>query len=104
MRSKEEITKNDVGSLEDVLGTSDSLLHEQQHPRSRAEHMEWCKSRAMEYVNSGNLKEGFASMMSDLRKHPETEHHLGIELGMMQMMGGFLSNYDKMKHFIMGFN
>jgi hypothetical protein len=43
-------------------------------------------------------------MISDLGKHPETKGHLGIELGMMQMIGGHLSTNDKMRNFINGFN
>ena len=40
--------------------------------RTRKEHLAFCKQRAMEYVASGNLLEAVTSMMSDLRKHPET--------------------------------
>jgi len=70
----------------------------------RQEHIEWCKSRALKYVDSGDLQDAFASMASDLRKHPETEKHIGIELGMLQLMAGRLSTPDAMRHFINGFN
>lgn len=40
--------------------------------RTREEHLNFCKQRAMEYVSSGDLLEAVTSMMSDLRKHPET--------------------------------
>jgi hypothetical protein len=43
-------------------------------------------------------------MTSDLGKHPETEGHIGIQLGMMQLMGGMLSRPAQMRHFIEGFN
>jgi hypothetical protein len=39
---------------------------------SRKEHLEWCERRALEYVEMGDLKNAYASMASDLRKHPET--------------------------------
>ena len=39
---------------------------------TRAEHLAWCKTRALEYVESGDLKGAQASMASDLTKHPET--------------------------------
>jgi hypothetical protein len=37
-----------------------------------AEHLEWCKSRALEYLEQGDLLQAHASMISDLSKHPET--------------------------------
>ena len=39
---------------------------------TRAEHLAWCKRRAMEYVDAGDLSNAVASMGSDLSKHPET--------------------------------
>ncbi len=38
----------------------------------RAEHLAWCKTRALEYVEGGDLAGAIASMMSDLTKHPQT--------------------------------
>ncbi len=71
---------------------------------TRAEHLQWCKTRAIEYVNAGDNQQAFASMASDLGKHPETQGHVGLELGMMQLMAGHLDAPDKMRHFINGFN
>lgn len=71
---------------------------------TRAEHMQWCKDRALEYVGQGDVSQAFASMVSDLRKHDETADHPAIELGMQMMMGGMLSSPADMKHFIEGFN
>ena len=71
---------------------------------SRSEHMQWCKNRALEYVDSGDLINAWASMVSDLSKHEETQGHVGIELGMMQMMIGGLKTQHEMRHFIEGFN
>ena len=39
--------------------------------RSRDEHLAWCKNRALEYLDRGDLENAFASMGSDLNKHPE---------------------------------
>lgn len=39
---------------------------------TRAEHLAWCKQRATEYVQAGDLRNAVASMGSDMRKHPET--------------------------------
>lgn len=40
--------------------------------RTREEHLAWCKQRALEYVDAGDLVNAVASMGSDLQKHPET--------------------------------
>lgn len=71
---------------------------------TRQEHMEWCKKRALEYVDAGDCQQAFASMASDLGKHQDTEGHIGIQLGMMQMMSGQLSQPEDMRRFIEGFN
>ena len=41
--------------------------------RTRAEHMAWCKARALEYVDEGHLAAAVSSMLSDLNKHPDTK-------------------------------
>ena len=41
---------------------------------TRAEHMQWCKHRAIEYVNIGDLQNAVRSMLSDLQKHPDTKN------------------------------
>ena len=72
--------------------------------RTRTEHMAWCKQRALEYVDRGDIKNAFASMVSDLKKHPETENHSGIHLGIGLLMSGSLSTTEQMRKFIEGFN
>lgn len=71
---------------------------------TREEHLAWCKERALEYVEQGNLTDAYASMASDLTKHPETEKHAAIQLGMMLMVSGHLGTAQKMREFINGFN
>ena len=71
---------------------------------NRTEHVEWCKKRALEYLDKGDLKNAFISMMSDIKKHPETEKHIGILLGIQLSMGGFLNTSGKLRKFIEGFN
>lgn len=66
--------------------------------------MEWCKKRALEYVANGDIHNGLVSMMSDLKKHPETEHHSGIMLTAMLMMNGNLKTTDAATKHINGFN
>lgn len=71
---------------------------------TRAEHLEWCKRRALEYVDAGEMRNAVTSMFSDLRKHPETEDHPAIQLGMMLRMAGKLDTARDVKSFIEGFN
>lgn len=71
---------------------------------TRAQHLAWCKQRALAELESGNIEDAFASMASDLQKHPETQGHIGIQLGTMQLMGGRLSSPQQMRRFIEGFN
>jgi hypothetical protein len=40
--------------------------------RTRDEHLEFCKQRAREYLDRGELAEAVASMGSDMDNHPET--------------------------------
>lgn len=71
---------------------------------NRAEHLQWCKDRALEYVENNDTDQAFASMMSDIGKHDETTGHIGIQLGMMLKMSGHLSTEPQMKEWIIGFN
>lgn len=72
--------------------------------QTRKEHLQWCKDRAREYVEAGDVAQACASMVSDLRIHPETQDHSGIELMSMMMMAGHLNDGDRMRSFIEGFN
>jgi hypothetical protein len=71
---------------------------------TRAEHLAWCKQRALAYVEMGDTAQAFASMGSDLRKHPDTAEHPAIMFGMMLLMGGKLNDPVEMRKFIEGFN
>ena len=62
------------------------------------------QTRALEYVEAGDAHGAWASMVSDLGKHNETAGHLGIELGIMQLLGGMLNTPEQMRTFIEGFN
>lgn len=71
---------------------------------NRAEHLQWCKDRALAYCSAGDWKQAWASMASDMRKHPETENHIAIELGMRLMLAGHMNTVDSVKEFVLGFN
>jgi hypothetical protein len=55
---------------------------------TRAEHLQWSKDRAHEYINQGDYKNAVTSMMSDLNKHPETRDSPGIQLGLGLLVFG----------------
>lgn len=71
---------------------------------TRAEHLAWCKQRALEYVEAGDVPNAVSSMLSDLRKHSEplydqsTFHVLATD-GLM-----FRKTPDDVRNWINGFN
>lgn len=76
---------------------------------TRAEHLAWCKQRALEYLTKGpyfSIDDAMASMISDLGKHDETRHHVGTTCQLMFSLrsGGHLETAEKMREFIQGFN
>ena len=71
---------------------------------TRAEHLAWCKERALEYVDAGDSMNGLTSMFSDLEKHSETAGHPGTKIGMGLLMIGSLSDPKRAREFIEGFN
>lgn len=71
---------------------------------TRAAHLEWCRKRALAYVDAGDLNSAFASLVSDLGKHPETAGHAAIELGSMLMFAGQLNTARDVRDFINGCN
>jgi len=71
---------------------------------TRAEHLEWCKKRALEYIQGGDIEQGIISMMSDIRKHPETDSQALASLCMMMLVSGKLKTQHEAEKFINGFN
>jgi hypothetical protein len=71
---------------------------------SRAEHLAWCKQRALEYVDAGDNQGAFTSMASDMSKHPDTANTDVQVLGMMLLMSGHLDSPTQMRDWINGFN
>jgi hypothetical protein len=70
---------------------------------TRAEHLQWCKDRALEYVEAGLLDQAMASFCSDWRKHDDmgSMPTVLIQLGTMYAMSG---NAEDMRRWITGFN
>ena len=72
--------------------------------QSRGEHLAWCKQRALEYADRGDIEQAFSSMASDLGKHAETANHIGIHLGAMMLFAGHIKTAADIRKFIEGFN
>lgn len=70
---------------------------------SRAQHLDWCKRRALEYVELGELSNAVASMASDMRQHPETDSaslsFLAVA-GMLEIANG----PEAVRRWVEGFN
>lgn len=71
---------------------------------NRTEHVQWAKDRAIQELEYGGPNAALASVCSDLTKHPETQDHGAIQLGMMLAMGGHLGSNAKMREWIDGIN
>ena len=69
----------------------------------REEHLEWCKQRAREYLDRGDIANGISSMLSDLNNHPETkqDNTTMSALGLLYAMNKDLRGA---RRFIEGFN
>lgn len=57
---------------------------------TRAEHLQWAKDRALEYLDRGELVDAVASFGSDLNKHDELRGHASVELLAMHALSGLL--------------
>ena len=69
---------------------------------TRDEHVAWCKQRAREYLDRGDIKNAITSMLSDMGKREDTKvNHMLALLGMKVIV-----DHDpaEAKRFIEGFN
>lgn len=71
---------------------------------NRSEHLQWCKDRAIAYIDAGDLRGAFASFQSDMSKHEQTENHMALDMGTILMVNGQLGTPHEMKEWIEGFN
>lgn len=69
----------------------------------RAEHLAWCKQRALACLPADPAN-ALTSMISDLGKHPETVDHIGIRLTVALMAFGNLQTAEQARRHIEGFN
>ena len=68
------------------------------------EHLEWAKKRAIAELEFSGISSAIASIQSDLRKHPETENHTGLDLMTRLVSTGHLTTKEDVRKFIEGFN
>jgi uncharacterized protein (UPF0332 family) len=81
-----------------------TLLEEPIADMTRAEHLAWCKARALDYVETGYVDQAFYSFLSDMRKHEETKDHAALQLMTELFIAGHLNDARAMREFIEGFN
>lgn len=64
---------------------------------TRAEHLEWSKRRALDYLDRGEFLDGVWSMLSDMNTHPELAHHSGL------LLFSTLCTLDDARYWVKGF-
>lgn len=70
-------------------------------PDGRAEHLAWCKERALAYLDAGEpVHLAFQSLGSDLRKYPDTAKHPALGRGFLLLANGELDTPARMRRFI----
>jgi hypothetical protein len=58
---------------------------------TRDEYLDWCRKRALEHLDAGDLTHAVASMASDLKTHPDTDNPALnglVAIGMMYVTDG----------------
>lgn len=71
---------------------------------TREEHLAWCKQRAHEYLDRGDLPNAVTSMMSDMSKHEETKMFVEGVLGQLGLFAAMSGNPQEVRRYIDGFN
>ncbi len=74
---------------------------------SRAEHLQWCKDRAIALLDGGAPgadTKAFTSMVSDMNKHDGTRDHVALMLGtQLTLLPGGLKGHP-LRRWITGFH
>jgi len=70
---------------------------------TRAEHMRWCKRRALEYLDAGDRRQAISSFLSDLTKNEETEPLVNSWGGQMALFELASGDAVTTRQFIQGF-
>lgn len=67
---------------------------------TRIEHLEWCKTRAREYLDRGQPLQAMHSMLSDLKKHEENKT-VAVHMTPMALLA--THSVEEARDFIEGF-
>ncbi len=62
---------------------------------NRQQHLQWCKDRALDYLNRGKIAEGMASFTSDMGKHEDTARTLNNGLSHAIIMQALMTNSQR---------
>lgn len=71
-----------------------------------AEHLAWCKTRALAYADRGDAGGAVSSLMQDLAAHPDTAGSVSIVRDLMfpLVLTGHLNTPAEIREFVEGFN
>lgn len=87
----------------DAVATVPAILYPMETLPPRAEHLAWCKQRALALVDAGEVTAALASMLSDLTKHPDTADS-ARDLAMAAIVEAHEGTPETARRFIEGFN
>jgi len=71
------------------------------------EHLEWCKKRAYEYVERGELLNAVTSMSSDVTKHPDGPKEGSPTVALLMLAGALSAQHGdvrEVRHWIDGWH
>ena len=68
---------------------------------TRDQHLAWCKARAREYIEIGEIRQAVTSMMCDLAKHDDIV--ISSETAVLSFEVMLSNDRDKAQRFIDGF-
>jgi hypothetical protein len=93
--------------MADIVTTRDD--YDDRAASHRAEHLAWCKQRAIAYLDRGDLVNALASFVSDMNKEPATAEYLNSPaIGLLFALDGVggVQNNDpaQLRRFIEGCN
>nr|WP_322714200.1 hypothetical protein [Nostoc sp. ChiSLP03a]MDZ8215425.1 hypothetical protein [Nostoc sp. ChiSLP03a] len=71
---------------------------------NRAEHLSWCKQRALQYLDLNDPEQAWTSFLSDMTKHDELKNHPALTLGIRLLISGHIAEVSAMRKFIQDFN
>jgi uncharacterized protein (DUF1684 family) len=78
---------------------------ESAQPLTGAEHLAWCKERALEYADQRDTASAISSLVQDLGLHPETAGSVDVVIHLMTplAMTGEFERPGELRKFIEGF-